>query len=75
VTLTVFRNNIEAPPADVFRERGRYQIIASDEAGNTASLSFEIVFALPRRLVLAGLLALLAAGVAYVVYARRSMTV
>jgi hypothetical protein len=75
VTLTVYRNNMETSPAGVYSERGRYQVIAIDEAGNTARLAFEIVFALPRSLTLGIVLALLVAGVAYVLYARRSMVV
>ena len=72
-TLSVFRNNMQVSPTGRYTQTGRYTVIARDEAGNVSISTFEIRFALPRSLILAGVLTLLALGVAGIVYARRSM--
>ena len=75
VTLTVLRNNAQTVLLDTYTNRGRYHITAEDAAGNTSVVEFEIAFSLPRNLVLGGILILLAAGIGYIIYSKRSMVV
>jgi hypothetical protein len=75
VTLNVYRNNIEINSDGAYSENGTYHVVATDLAGNTATADFEIVFVIPKSLILAVIFVLLAAGCAYVIYSRRSMIV
>jgi hypothetical protein len=73
--VTVVHNGMSSPVRDEFIGSGYYTVTVRDEAGNTATLGFQITFAPARTTVLLVILGAIVAVGGYVVYSRRTMTV